>query len=63
MNQKDKIISLAKEYVENVECTCVGVGDGCCWKCLLEYNLGILEYEQDIEEQRTEMIERIRCYS
>lgn len=41
--QKAKIISLAKEYVENTKCFC---GAACCWKCLFEHNLNVLEYEQ-----------------
>ena len=41
--QKDKIISLTKEYVENRKCSC---GPSCCWRCLFEYNLNLLESER-----------------
>lgn len=50
MDARDKIISLAKEYVEAVDCSCPKSGENrngvlpyVCWKCLFEYNLSFIE--------------------
>ncbi len=44
---RDKIISLAREYVESVDCSCTGDWHSSCWKCLFQYNLNFLTDNQE----------------
>lgn len=39
------IIKLVREYVEVNKCSCTT--DVCCWKCHFEYNLKVLDAEDE----------------
>ena len=52
---ENKIISLAKEYVENTPCFCKKTTPCCvCWRCLFEYNLNFIKAkdEETIKESK-----------
>jgi len=42
---KEKIISLAGEYVKNTECACSSSEYGGYWHCLFEYNVAFVDAE------------------
>ncbi len=45
---KEKIISLAREFVESTECSCQR--GFVCWKCLFEYNLSFVDSNNDLNK-------------